>query len=400
MNEKYDCIVVGAGPAGSMAGKVLAENGVDVLVLEKHPQIGVPLSCAEAISFSGLVNFVPVDPEWICTQVHRVLLVSPSNIRMILHHPNAGFILNRKIFDKRLAEKAAFSGACVKTNAQAIGLLKNPKSQSDKKEKICGVKVLEDGKEKEYQAQVIIGADGVESCVARWSGTDFSLGLEQIDSCAQYLLENVDVETDCTEFYFGQTLAPGGYAWVFPKGDNRANVGVAVTPDQTSGKNAKEYLDGFVPQRFSKFKIQEFTMGGVPSFDRNKNLVNENVLLVGDAGRVVDSLYGAGISNALLSGKIAGSVVSQYVKDKNLSVSFLKKYYYELMRVKGRLLRFHSFCRGIFLKMTDEDLDVVISFVKKYFGDKEVTGIEPIPVVKAILKSNPKLLFLLRHLAW
>jgi digeranylgeranylglycerophospholipid reductase len=136
MSDRYDCIVVGAGPAGSMSAKVMAENGLSVLVLERDPEIGVPLSCAEAISFSGLATFVPIDSEWISTQVHKALLVSPSNIRMKLHHPNAGFILNRKIFDKRLAERAAFSGACVKVNAQAIGLLKNPKDASQKKRKL------------------------------------------------------------------------------------------------------------------------------------------------------------------------------------------------------------------------------------------------------------------------
>jgi digeranylgeranylglycerophospholipid reductase len=394
MNDKYDCIVVGAGPAGSMAGKILAENGVDVLVLEKHPEIGSPLSCAEAISISGLTTFVACDPQWISTHIHKILVVSPSNIRMKLHHPNAGVILNRRLFDKKLAEKAAFSGACVKVNTQAIGLLKNRKG------KFCGVGVQEEGKEKEYEAKVIIGADGVESYVSRWAGMDFSLGLDQIESCAQYLLAEVEVEPDCVEFHLGQSLVPGGYAWVFPKGESRANVGIAVTPDLTSKRKAKEYLDDFVQRRFHNFKIMESMMGGVPCFDRSKNPVKENVLLVGDAGRVVDSLSGAGIYNALLSGKIAGAVVSRYVKDGKLSVSFLKKYYEELMRAKGRLLRFYSFCRAIFLKMTDEDYDAVILFLKKYFDEKVVTGIEPIPLVKTILRSNPKLLFLLRHLVW
>jgi digeranylgeranylglycerophospholipid reductase len=400
MSDKYDCIVVGAGPAGSMAGKVLAENKVNVLVLEKHPEIGSPLSCAEAISFSALTSFIPIDPEWINTQVHKILAVSPSNIKIKLLHPNAGFVLNRKIFDKKLAEQAASCGACVKVNAQVIGLLKSPRDASHKKGNFCGVKALEGGKEKEYQAKVIIGADGVESCVSRWAGMNFSLELDQIDSCAQYLLGEVEVKSDCVEFYLGQTLAPGGYAWVFPKGDKRANVGLAVTPNRTLGKNAKEYLDEFVAKRFSNFKIIEFMMGGVPCFDRKKSLVKENVLLVGDAGRVVDSLTGAGISNALLSGKIAGSVVSQYIKNENLPVSFLKKYYEELMQTKGGLLRFYSFCRAIFLKMTDEDFDSVISFLKRHLDDKVVTGIEPIPLIRSVLRSNPKLLFLLRHLVW
>lgn len=377
-----------------MASRVLAENGIDVLVLEKRPEIGIPLYCAEAISFSGLTDFVPVDPQWISTDIHKALLVSPSNIKMKVHHPNAGFVLNRKLFDKRLAETAVSSGACVKVDAPAIGLLKS------KAGKFCGVKVLENGDEKEYQAKVIIGADGVESYVSRWAGMDFTLGLDRIGSSVQYLLEDADVEPDCVEFHLGQTLAPGGYAWVFPKGNGRANVGLAISPNLKSDKKAKEYLNEFIPKRFSKFKVTESTMGAIPCFDRNKNLVKENVLLVGDAGRVVDSLSGAGISNALLSGKIAGSVVSQYIKDGNLSVSSLKRYYDELMRAKGKLLRFSSFCRAIFLKMTDQDFDDVILFLKKHFDNKVVTSIEPIPLVKTILRSSPRLLFLLRHLVW
>ncbi len=393
MNQRYDCIVVGAGPAGSMAGKVLAQNGVDVLILEKHPQVGFPLSCAEAISLSGLTDFVPVDREWVSTYIHNVLLVGPGGTRIKVHHPSAGLVLNRRLFDRKLAEKAASSGACLKTSAQVVGLLKN------KKRKLCGVKALENGEEKEYQAKVIIGADGVESCVAGWAGMDFSLALDQIESCAQYLLGEVEIEPDCVEFHLGRSVAPGGYAWVFPKGENLANVGLAVTTTLTSQK-AKDLLDGFVSKRFPDFKTMEFLVGAVPCFDRNRDLVKENVLLVGDAGRVVDSLSGAGISNALLSGRIAGTVVSQYIKDGNLSVSFLKKYYDELMRSKGRLLRFYSYCRAIFLKMTDEDFDAAVLFLKRCFDGKTVTSIEPIPVVKNILRSNRRLLFLLRHLVW
>jgi len=244
MDEKFDCIVVGAGPAGSMAAKTLAENGVKVLLLEKHPQIGVPLSCAEGISTTGLSQFITPDPEWICTRVHKVLLVSPSNEKFVLHHPHAGFVLDRKVFDKRLAQKAASSGACLKVNSLAVSLL------SQKGRGFCGVKVREDGKDKEYQSRVIIGADGVESWVARWAGIDSHLKLDQIESSAQYLLEEIDLEPDRLEFYLGRSVAPGGYAWVFPKDENRANVGLAITPTRTS-QRAKELLDQFVQKRFS-----------------------------------------------------------------------------------------------------------------------------------------------------
>jgi digeranylgeranylglycerophospholipid reductase len=393
MQDRFDCIVVGAGPAGSMAAKTLAENGVTVMLLEKHPEMGIPLSCAEAISVTGLNRLVNPDPAWISSYIHHALLVSPSQKTFLLHHPDAGFVLNRKLFDKKIAEEASFLGSCIKVNSCAVGLLNGKGDDYD------GVRVLEDGQIKEYGAKVVIGADGVESQVARWAGMDSSLPLGRIESCAQYLLGEVEVKSDRMEFHLGQSLAPGGYAWVFPKSDNTANVGLAITPDRTR-ERAQDFLDRFLAKRFTHFRILETHMGGVPCFDRNMSLVKSNVLLVGDAGRLVDSLSGAGIANALLSGRIAGEVVSRYIKNGRSYPALLKEYEERFFKEKGRELKFYSYCRAIFLKMTDEDLDDAVSFLKDYFGDRTVTSIQPISLVKAILKSNRRMLRLLRHLVW
>lgn len=393
MDERFDCIVVGAGPAGSMAAKIMAQNGVRVLLLEKHPEIGLPLSCAEGISFSGLERFVKPDPEWISARIERALLVSPSGEHVTVHHPQAGFVLDRKLFDQRLARRAASSGASVKTGCCAVSLLNH------QEDGFCGVKVLEEGREKEYRAKAIVGADGVESLVGRWAGIDTSLRLDQMDSSAQYLLSDVDVESDRMEFYLGQDVAPGGYAWVFPKGKDSANAGLAIAPHRTT-KKAKELLDRFVQRRFTRLRTVEFHAGAIPSYDRKKPLVRDNILLVGDAGRLVDSLSGAGISNALLSGKIAGEVISRFLRTGESSLSALEDYQDRLLEEKGRELRFYSYCRAIFLKMTDEDFDAAVRFLRDYFGDRTIHEIRPIALIKTILKSNRRLLSLLRHLVW
>jgi digeranylgeranylglycerophospholipid reductase len=393
MAEDFDCIVVGAGPAGSMAAQTMAQAGIKVLLLEKHPRIGVPVQCGEGISYSGLARFVDPQPEWISAHIHKALLVSPSNQRVLVNHPRAGFVLDRKIFDRRLAEAAASHGATVMTNSCAVGLL------SANGRGFGGVRVLQDGREKDYRARVIVAADGVESLVARWAGIDSSLGLEQVDSAAQYLLSQVEVEPDSMEFHLGRDVAPGGYAWVFPKGPGSANVGLAIAPHR-SVKRAKELLDLFVSKRFHRHRVMEFMMGAVPCYDRKRDLVKENVLLVGDAGRVVDSLSGAGISNALLSGKLAGKTVSRFVKDGQSSFSGLNKYEDELLKEKGSELRFYSFCRAIYLKMTDEDFEAVVRFLGDYLGDETIHSIQPIALIKTIIKSNRRLFPLLRHLVW
>jgi digeranylgeranylglycerophospholipid reductase len=394
MKRRYDCIVVGAGPAGSMAAWVLAKNKHKVLLLEKHKEVGQPLCCAEAISYKGLSICGEVKPEWISSRIEKILLVSPSGKELKFSYPNAGLVLNRKLFDKDLALRAQSSGAQLEVNAQAVGLIDNNRGE------VCGVKTKEDGKESEYQTGLVIAADGIESLVGRWAGIDNTLKLEEVDSAYQYLLKGNPLEDDCIEFHLGTKLAPGGYAWIFPKGKGLANVGLAVTPAVVNNIKAKELLDFFVMKRFKNFSVVKWMTGGVPAFTRRSRLVKDNILLTGDAARLVDSLSGAGIANALLSGKIAGQVASEALTNGSISTDFLQKYEAEFLKIKGRELRFYSFCRKIYLKMKDEDFEEIIQFLKEYLKDKDLSRLVPIQALKAILRSNPKLLLLLRHLVW
>jgi digeranylgeranylglycerophospholipid reductase len=393
MSKRYDAIVVGAGPAGSTCARILAENGLRVILLERHAVVGQPLCCAEAISYLGLTSFLVPRKEWISSHIEKAVLVSPNGEKSRINHPEAGFVLNRKIFDRDLASIAESAGANLRTSADAISLLK------DRDGSIKGVRVQEKSKIVDYQARAIIGADGIESQIGKWAGLNTILPSEKIESCAQYLLEDVKLENGCTEFYLGEKIAPGGYLWVFPKGENRANAGVGIAP-HISSRKAIDCLNDFVKYRFSHFYIREKMMGGVPVFDKNNRLVKRNVLLVGDAGRIVDSLSGAGIYNAMLSGKICATVVSQYLKSGNLPLSFLNNYHKELMEIRGRELRFYAYCRALYLKLTDKDFNLIVSFLKSYFKDEEVKSINPISVIKAILKFNPKMLLLAKHLVW
>ncbi|HVP36785.1 MAG TPA: NAD(P)/FAD-dependent oxidoreductase [Terriglobales bacterium] len=394
MGKKYDCIVIGAGPAGSMAAWVLAQNKHKVLLLEKHKAVGQPLSCAEAISYKGFLICEQDNSAWISSRIEKILLVSPSGKELKFSYPKAGLVLNRELFDKELANRAQTFGAELKVNTQAIGLMNNNMGE------VSGIRVKEDGKESEYQTKLVIAADGIESLVGRWAGIDNTLKLEEVDSAYQYLLKGAPLENDCIEFHFSTKLAPGGYAWVFPKGKGLANVGLAITPTIGDGTKAKELLDFFVMRRFKSFSVIKWMTGGVPAFTRKSQLVKDNILLTGDAARVVDSLSGAGIANALLSGKIAGQVASEYLSNGADSLDFLKKYEQEFLKIKGRELRFYSFCRKVYLKMRDEDFEEVIQFLKEYLEDKDLTSLTPIQALKEVLRSNPKLLLLLRHLVW
>jgi len=123
-------------------------------------------------------------------------------------------------------------------------------------------------------------------------------------------------------------------------------------------------------------------------------LAQDNLLLVGDAARVIDSFTGAGIANALLSGKIAGETAALMIKEGISS----QRYIDEFGKLKQKELKFYYHCRELFLKMTDDDFKSILRFVEDLFGGREVSAINPFDVIKKIILAHPGLLKLGRHL--
>lgn len=388
MAETYDVIVVGAGPAGSVSAKYTAVGGAKTLLLEKHPVIGYPLCCAEAISKSGLENIVEPDPRWIATKIEKAKLFSPSGKEVTVYHPDAGYVLERKIFDRWLAQHAAKAGAEIRVGVDVTGLLR------DRDGKIVGVIACENGRQMEILSKIVIAADGIESQIALKAGIRTLLKPGQLQSAYQYLLADIDIEPDTIEFYLGNSVAPGGYIWVFGKGDGIANVGIGICPTKSPKKKAIGYLDEFITRRFTRYQILEKMAGGVPSYINDVQLYKDNVLVIGDAARVVDSLTGAGIANALLSGKIAGVTVAEMVTNGIKADVYQKEFY----RLKQKELKFYYYCHDIYMKLTDDDFELIFKFIYDVFNGKTVTAINPFDVVKNILLSHPRLLKLGRHL--
>jgi digeranylgeranylglycerophospholipid reductase len=123
--ERYDVIVVGAGPAGSVTAKTAAEKGLDVLLIERNAEIGVPVKCAEGVS-KELERFVEIDPRWVSTKLQGIVTYGPDGTKVTLSVEGAdiaGYVLERRLFDKYLAQQAARAGADVRVKTQAYGLI-------------------------------------------------------------------------------------------------------------------------------------------------------------------------------------------------------------------------------------------------------------------------------------
>jgi digeranylgeranylglycerophospholipid reductase len=352
VKNRFDVIVVGAGPAGSVAAWEAAAQGLDVLLLEKRQEIGSPVRCAEGITRRALAQFIAPDPAWISAEVSRVSIATvrdgceetwlPETPLQATADSGVGYILERRVFDRVLAEQAAQAGARVLVKTAAVGLLREGK-------RVVGVRAAGPWGSQEIAARVVVGADGVESRVGFWAGLDTTLPPQDLMSCAQFLLAGLDIDPHCTYYYLDQDLAPGGYLWVFPKGDGRANVGLGVqagTPSRQqlgrAGTPSRQQLGGadITPRppvelltRFveahpflARGSMVALIAGGVPVGLPPAALATDGCVLVGDAARQVDPLTGGGIANGMAAGRLAGRVIAEAVAADDVSAAALRPY--------------------------------------------------------------------------
>jgi len=352
VRRRYDLIVVGAGPGGSIAAQTAAEAGLSVLLLEKRQEIGSPVRCAEGVGRDQLMAFIEPDPRWIAAEVNKaeITTIAGGEKETLRATDGYGYVLERRVFDRVLAERAAEAGAEVRVKTAATGLIMDDRT-------VRGVRIRRGGfftsnGEVEVEVQVVIAADGVEAQVGRWAGLDVQLPLKDTMVCAQYLLAGIEIDPTCTCYTICHEVAPGGYAWIFPKGEGKANVGLGVQADLWEGVaanahkgpkcgNVLGYLTRFIETdpRLAQGYPVTLVAGNVPVALPPARLVADGLMLVGDAARQVDPLTGGGIINAMTAGKLAATVAVEAIASGDTSASSLGRYEEEWNHTVGRKMQ-------------------------------------------------------------
>ncbi|MEM2654231.1 MAG: NAD(P)/FAD-dependent oxidoreductase, partial [Nitrososphaerota archaeon] len=219
---------------------------------------------------------------------------------------------------------------------------------------------IEDGSVKvktnrgEYEANVVVGADGYNSTVAR------SLGVTEKSEpipTLQYVMVNCSIRyPDAVRFFLGNNVAPGGYAWIFPQNEKIAEVGIGVR-----GAPAKEYLDAFV-KRFSdelgKAQIIDYRGAPVPIGGLIGELVKDRVVLIGDAAGTVIPLTGAGIHSSIAAGLAAGKIAAEAALDGDVSRERLSEFYTLYKPWIDRIKKSLKVMRAL-EKMNDNELNLL-----------------------------------------
>jgi geranylgeranyl reductase family protein len=288
-HDRYDVLVVGAGPAGASAARAAVEAGASVLLIDRRKRIGEPVQCAEYIP-RLLPAHVKIPEGAVVQEVTTLVTFLPDG--QVVRKSAPGFILDRARFDRGLAEEAARAGVRILPETQAL---------SQRSE---GIILRRRGNSLRVNTDVIVGADGPRSTVGAWVGRcnrRFLVGLQHTVMLRQPMQD--------TEVYLGCHY-PGGYAWLFPKGD-RAHVGVGIKPALGGAlKPALAHFKRHLGDRIGPVVAQTgglIPVGGpLKAFDEVAR-----VLLAGDAAGQTHAITGGGIPQAVICGAMAGQAAAE-----------------------------------------------------------------------------------------
>ena len=357
--------IVGAGPAGSYLGYLLAHQGQKVLILEEHNTIGSPVQCTGIVTHS-IEKFFKLKDNVIAKNLNKVIVVSKNN-KITVNVDE--IVMWRDKFDQFVANMAQDAGAEILLNHQFIGF--NGKQSIKVKDK-------KNNKIKEIKTDFIIGADGPYSAVAKASGLNadskFYIGMQA--------KVKLSIDTTSFETYFGSDF-PNFFGWCVPESEDIARIGVGCF------ENAQHYFYKFLKNRTGKKDVICWESGLIPLYKQKKIIQKNNIYLIGDAATQVKATTGGGIIPSL---KAAQTLCDCIINNKNYNNEFRKK--------SGKELLLHLKIRNMLNKFSDKDYDKLLvlmsqekirKILKKYDRDT------PIPLVANLLLREPRFLNFLKY---
>src|SRR3972149_4553094 len=219
MKLMSDAIVVGGGPVGSFAALNLARLGAKVTVFEEHSAIGSPSHCAGHLSIRSLRNLglYPLPGKIVENTFSKANFYSPRGFQFSVHLAQpVTCAVNREAFDKYIADEAEAAGVRYLLNSRVQSLLMEN-----------GVVKGVEAKQR-FSAKIVVDAEGVSSRILRQTGLS-GLNGERLVYAVEAEVANVkDVELNAVGVFLGKAYASGFYAWLIPRLDGTAKVGLAA----------------------------------------------------------------------------------------------------------------------------------------------------------------------------
>ncbi len=360
LDSCYDVVIIGAGPAGSVAARNLAREGHKVLLLEKRERIGYPVRCGEAsTTLADLKTYGPIDDSCIESIINGLYIYGPNGVNIEVPKPGTGIMLNREIFDPWLAKLAEDEGAQVVTCARAtfVGDVQG----SERMVRVALGKGNGDGTvtetgTQEIFAKMVIAADGVESRIGRMVGLDCMQYPGKTCTGVDIQVQGILTKPDYLTFWQGHDFINDGYIWSFPKQkSNVTNFGAGFLANGKHDGNILEITMEWLEKLFPGAKVN-YTVGGlIPVSSVLKEYTLDRFALVGDAAHHTNPLTGGGIAAAMRAGRFCAQYVSDGLGRGVLSKEFLKQYEKRCYNHFGKMHDFELKFRRFLLALNRDD---------------------------------------------
>jgi geranylgeranyl reductase family protein len=322
---KYDVVVVGLGPGGASATYSSAKSGLKVLGIEKRREIGVPIQCGEFLPANNTYSEILPDakhlellttfPDYIVrNRTRMVSMFSPKGVEYIDYFD--GVVIDRSLYDKWIVSKAVEEGADINIGCTVFDLI----YEGD------GYRVLVRGSGGSFEvmAKTIVIAGGAGNRLIERVGLEPEKDENNLGHVIQYMMVGVDTDDEKIEMYTGKKYCPGAYAWIIPRGDGFANVGLGIRRNYVSkgdrDLSLRDFLHRFIykhpvaSKKLSRSKPVSLVGGLVPVGPPRRS-VGRDALLVGDSANQVIASVGAGVPTSVIAGTIAGEVLAGYLVD-------------------------------------------------------------------------------------
>ena len=383
MPQKASVIVVGGGPCGSFSAFTTAKLGVDVTVCEEHREIGAPSHCPSHVSLGGLKQLrLKLPKEIVENKIRGAVFYSPSGyeFQVKFAHP-VTCVLNRALFDKFLANLAEEAGAKFRLGTRVESLLLDSGH-------VTGVSV----KGENLKSNLVIDCEGCSSVLLKKAGLPVLERSMVVQGVEAEVDKIADVENDTVEVYLGDKYAPCFYAWIIPRPDGSAKVGLA-----TKTGNPAKYLQRFMGQnpkarsklqrsKIVKVSYHPLTLGGPLA-----KTYHDGLLVVGDAASQVKPTTGGGIIMGLNCAKIAGTTAQEAIEQGDTSATFLSRYQDRWQRVIGFDMTVMRQMRLMLNRLSDRKLDRIVALSSqlgldedlKHVGEIDFQGKGIVPLVRS-----------------
>jgi len=386
VNGKTDIVVVGGGPCGSYSALTAARLGAEVLVCEEHREIGVPKHCAGHLSVAGLERLgLRLPREAIENEIKGAVFHSPSGKEFVIRRGSpVTYVVNRELFDKHLSDLATKSGARYLLESRVKSLLFDSGF-------VVGVAVKKGRDEKSFTSNLVIDAEGCSSTLLKKTGLQTLRG-SMVVKAIQVEVDRVDeIEGDLVEVYLGRRYAPGFFAWIIPKRDASAKVGLA-----TRAGDPREYLRRFMKnhpvasKKLRKSSITSLSLHPISLGGPVPKTYSNGLLVVGDAASQVKPTTGGGVIVGLSCSKIAGEVAYEAVKNNDFSETFLSRYQSRWKDLVGFDLTVMRVIRKLLNRLSDDKMDKIVDLCARFgvddvleeVGDLDFQGRSLIPMIK------------------